>query len=362
MTLLNRYLCKRNLFLLVSILFMATGIYILADLFQLMDNFWSAGLGIGSIAIYFIAKMPMIISQVLPAVFLLSVVVQLSLMNKNREDVALQAGGVSPVRMVKFVLFYGLAWALIQLVFSQALGVYGERTASQLYAKEVKGRNDDSYFIEGLWFTKTPFVVRMGKAWPNQERANEVYVYHLTADGLGIENTYYAKSARSSKKDWILQNVEVVTPPKYSFSKEEQVALPIGQNLHAFKGYERKSSNSEMEIRDLWDNIKRLEAAGTNVEAMRTNFHSRFAYAFSIVAMGLLGLVITMRTSNIYMAVILSLICTFAYYVLNTILTTMGESGKIIPYIAVWTTNVIFSAGSLLYLFSNFMQTLRRKI
>ena len=46
----------------------------------------------GMVLTYFVVKMPLVISQILPVIFLLSTVIQLCIMARSRELTALQAG------------------------------------------------------------------------------------------------------------------------------------------------------------------------------------------------------------------------------------------------------------------------------
>ncbi len=362
MSILNRYLLRRNLFLLLVLLSMGACIYILSDLFQRLDVFLDAGRNAAFIALFFLVKLPVIISQILPAVFLLSLVIQFSLMNKNRENIALQSGGVSPTTMLRFALIYGLVWACCQFAFSQVLGVSGEKMAAEMWNEDVKGRNADEFTIKGLFFTQGNYVVHAAKAWPAQERAENVYVYRLSADGLSIEATHTAKRAESSVAGWTLFEVESIYPPTFSYKTYERLPLDIRQDLETFRSFQPKSKNSEIEIGELYSTINRLEQAGTNVEAMRTEFYGRFAYAGSIIAMGILALAISMRTESIYVGVLFSLVCTFLFYAATSFFAAMGETGALRPPVAAWASNFIFSSLGVAYILSHYIKTIRRKI
>ena len=65
----------------------------LTDLFERLDNFIEAGLSAGMVLTYFVVKTPLVISQILPVIFLLSTVIQLCLMARNRELTLCRPGG-----------------------------------------------------------------------------------------------------------------------------------------------------------------------------------------------------------------------------------------------------------------------------
>lgn len=362
MSILNRYLLKRNLFLLLTLLAIGSGVYVLSDLFQRIDVFLDSDEGLGIIGLYYLIKLPLIISQILPAVFLLSMVLQLLLMAKNRETVALQSGGVSPAAMIRFVVIYGIIWSCAQFGFSQVLGVYGERTSTSLWQEDVRGRDLQNAAIEGLLFTQGDYVVQTGKAWPQLERAENVHVYKLSPSGNDIVATYEAERAESGPSGWILYNVQIIEPPTFSFSRHESLSLDIRQDLDTFRNYNSQDKASEIDLGQLVSTIDRLELAGTNVESLRTEFHGRFAYAGSILVMGLLALALTMRVDSIYLGVILSLVATFLFYTANSFFSTMGQSGALPPPLAAWMGNITFAAISMSYIFSHYLRTIGRKI
>ena len=114
MSLLFRYLTKNNAMILLPTL--AVG-----------------GLSVGMVLTYFVVKMPLVISQILPVIFLLSTVIQLCIMARSRELTALQAGGISLGVVANSMILCGIFWGGVQLGFSEYLGVAGERESARIW-------------------------------------------------------------------------------------------------------------------------------------------------------------------------------------------------------------------------------------
>ena len=110
MSLLFRYLTKNNAMILLPTLAVGIGLYVLTDLFERLDNFIEAGLSVGMVLTYFVVKMPLVISQILPVIFLLSTVIQLCIMARSRELTALQAGGISLGVVANSMILCGIFW------------------------------------------------------------------------------------------------------------------------------------------------------------------------------------------------------------------------------------------------------------
>ena len=352
MKVLSRYLVRQNLFLLFIILLTGTGLYLLTDLFERLDNFLDAGLGIGMVLSYLLVKIPLIISQILPAVFFLSLVLQLNFLERSRELMALNAGGVSPFVILRFILVYSLIWAGGQLLFSQVIGVAGEQQAQRMWEEDVKGRSREDATLKGLWFTEGNIIAHIGLSYPAQGRGENIQAYKLDAAGLSITEIIRAATFSIVDGKWILSDGEILTPASYSGMPFATYELPIHQDLRTFQlGGARLKRVAQLSLLELSDNIERLQLAGSNVESLRTVWHGKMAYAASLIVLGMLALVVSNVTGNIYKAVALSLVIAFLYFSLNTLGLSMGEKGILPPAVAAWLANIFFSCAGLLRLF-----------
>ncbi len=336
MSLLQRYLVKQNMFLLLLVLSAGTAIYLLTDLIERMDVFMDAGLGIKDMLLYCLLKLPMIISQILPAVFLLALVLQLNILERSRELIALRAGGVSPLVLARFVLIYGLIWAVGQLFFSQAAGSFGERAAARMWQEQVRGKDLNAQAISGLWFTEGARVFHLDTAYPNQGTGQGLLMYRLDDKGLSIEEIIRAESFTIEKKRWVLNNAVRILPGSFAAERLPELELPIRQDLKAFATVESVARPSALPLWELSALISRLQKSGSNVEGLRTAWHGKLSYAASIMVMGLVALLISQVTSNVYKAMGLSLLGAFLFYSLNTWCSALGERGLVPPPVGGW--------------------------
>lgn len=353
MKLLTRYLIRQNLFLLAIILLMGTGLYVLTDLFERLDNFLIGEVGPGTILIFFLVKLPSIISAILPAVYLIALVVQMNMLDRSRELVALSAGGISSSALVRFVIVYGLIWAVGQFLFAQVLGVAGERSATRIWQEKVRGSVLEEARIKGLWFTEQNRIVHIGVAYPVQQRGENILVYTLDATGVGIDSIIKAERFTIKKDDtWLLEKGGELVPARYATTAFESLELPLTQDLRAFqvRSHSGNVRPNQLSLLELSETIQRLERAGSNVESLRTAWHGKLAYAGSILVMGLLALLVTRLTSNIYKAIVLSLIIVFFYYGTNTISASMADKGILMPLVGSWFANAFFFLGSTFFL------------
>lgn len=352
MTLLTRYLIRQNLFLIFAILLVGTGLYLLTDMFERLDHFLESGAGLSLMLSYFLVKLPMIISQILPAVYMISVVAQMNFLERSRELTALTAGGVSPAVLVRFVLIYGIIWSMGQFAFAQFIGVVGERTATRIWQEDVRGRNAKEASIKGLWFTEHNLVVHVTEAFPAQGRGEGILIYDLDDSGITIHEIIKAKSFSIKQRgEWVLEDGESLKPADYAVTAFAARTMPLQQDLKVFQiATQSGIKPSELSLLELRDTIARLESSGSNVEILRTAWHGKVSYACSIVIMGLLALIISRLTPSIYKAISLSLVVVFFYYGINTFCLSMGEKGIVAPIVGAWFANLFFFGLGILWL------------
>lgn len=346
MTLLTRYLFRQNLFLLFTILLVGTGLYVLTDVFERLDIFLESGTSAGSILFFFALKIPTIISLILPAVYLIALVVQLNILDRNREIIALTAGGISPGAFIRFIIFYGIMWALLQLAFAQFFSVQGEKEAARMWQEDVRGRTLEDAALKGLWFTENANIVHIGLVYPVQKKGRDILIYRLNKDNSGIETITRAKTfIIDTKGKWTLFEGSQLVPSEYTSTPFDLLTVPLNQDLRAFQVWSSSSAirPTHLSLFELHDTITRLEQAGSNVERLLTAWHGKLAYACSIFIMGLLAYIVSRLTSNIYLAIVSSLLIVFFYYTINTLSGTLGEKGVVAPVIAAWFANALFA-------------------
>lgn len=343
---LEQYLVRQNLFYILVCLAAGACIYLLSDLFDRLDDFMEAGLGVQTMLYYFGVKIPVIFSQIFPAVFLLAVVIQLGVMSRNREVVALRAGGVSMNWFVRFFVVYGFLLSCFLFVFSQYVGVYGEQEASRIWKEDVRKKEMDEVVLTNLWFRDGPYIVHAGTALPALSRAMDVTVYEFDLDSERLIRIISAQKALIDEHGWGLTEAQELDSRSFVSTMRSTQFLPVRQGLDAFREAESKSKHARMPIWELSDLIEKLEISGSNVEALRTVWHSKWSYAFAVLTMSLVALAVFTFLDNVYAGIGLSLVLVFSYYALYVVGVSAGQKGLLPPVAAAWLANVVFCAGA----------------
>jgi len=350
MGVLSRYLIRQNLYLMGICLAVGTCIYLLSDIFDRLDDFIRAGLGAETILLYFVVKVPMIVSQLMPAIFLLAMVLQFGILARSREMLALHAGGVSFAWFIRFFVVYALIWSGGQLVFSQFLGVFGDYEAHRIWKEDVHKRYLDELTIDNLWFRDGPFIVTAQKAFPGKSRAEGITVYEFTTDNQELIRILTAKKALVDDHGWGLLDVHELDTRTFVGVNRLSQFLSVRQNLKAYAAVEVKGDTARLPLFELSKAIRKLEESGSNVEILQTVWHGKLSYAFSMVTMALVALALVTWSRNMYANIGLSLVFIFAQYGIHVIGVSAGEQGVLPPVMAAWLGNGVMGGLAMLRL------------
>lgn len=344
--LLTRYLLKNNLWLITICMVLGTSLYMLSELFDRLDDFLEAQVPWSTIGIYFLAKLPMVVAQVLPAVFMTAMLVQICAMRSNREMLALNAGGVRPSRFLVVFLCASLFWAGAQLALSQFLAVKGHEITRRIWQEDVRNRSDSRRLVYDMWLREGDLLAHFDQANPISEVGNGLTIYELSDAENALLRIIHAEVFSTSDMGWRLEKVRVLDTTKFVEQEQAQLFLPLKARLSSFKVAAGRFSPSSLPLWRLGRVIDAMHASGSNVEGLRTLFHARISYALAVTVMTLAGLAILSFQLNVYLTLVMGLVAAFVLLGLHVIGITAGEKGLLPPLAAAWMGNVLMALAA----------------
>lgn len=345
MRLLTRYILRQNLYLLLLICGIGLGVYVFIELFDRLDDFLEAGVGAGSIAAYFFYRVPFILAQIFPAVFLVALMVQLGLMLRNRELLALEACSVSPGNVARSVLWYALALCLAQFVFSEVLGVSGHKAAERIWSEEVRNRQVATRKLSDVWFREGSRIVHMGTLTPAARKGSDLTVYVLGENDSGrVAEVIKAKRFSVTADGWVLSDTTSIVPDTFVTRNAPRLELDLATDVASFLVIDPKTKLESLPLWQLGREIRRLQDSGSNIERLQTAWHMKLAYAGSVLVMALIALAAISVFGSLYVIIPVGLVTTFCYYGLFVLCASAGEKGLVPPVLAAWAANAVFAA------------------
>lgn len=354
MTILSKYVIKNHTSFMLLTLGLGIAIFIIIDLIERADIFLTYEGGGAYILPYYLLKLPGIISQILPAVFLLATVILLCIMNSSRETVALFAGGISLAVLIRILMILGLFWGCVQFFCSQVLVVYCEESATKMWREDVRKWDNDEKKIESQWFIEDQFIVHVNTMFESG-KGTGFTAYQLSRNENEIRATIKAQSFVAKENQWILNNVTIMKPNSFEIEFLDVADLPLAQNPSFFFVAQQREPQ-KLDFFILGQAIERLEVSGSNVEDLKTIWYGKLAYSLSICVFAFVATAIVTYKENVYIAVILSVVMAFCAYVLTMFGDSLGKVGSIPPLVAAFGPQFLVFSGAfarIFYVLSN---------
>ncbi len=335
MKLLTKYIIKNHTRLIFMTLAIGICIYILIDLIEKADIFMASKRPLYYALEYYFLKLPFIVSQTLPSIFLLSSVIFLSIMISSREAIALQAGGVSIYEITKNLICLGIFWAVVQFALSQMLMYITEQKAFSLWRYEVRERLFVEKSLENVWFLDSGYVVHVGLVYERGQGENLV-AYKVNDDMKTVEEIIRAKTFNTYHDTWQLEDVTFYYPENFREEQKENYILPVNQSMDFYFVSSQEENTQQLSFFLLSDAIKHLQNSGSNIENLLTIWHGKITYSVMVAVFAVLAVAIVTYNANIYIAVMLAVVVSFISYVLSNFGIFLGQSGKVPPLFGAW--------------------------
>lgn len=105
---------------------------------------------------------------------------------------------------------------------------------------------------------------------------------------------------------------------------------------------------SEMRLKELWEEIQKVETKDVKYNMLVMEFHEKFSVPFSCLILGFIGLAIAVQSKayGFSAGVAMALGVFLGYYVLLSAAKSFGESGAIPPALGMWMPNILLGALS----------------
>jgi lipopolysaccharide export system permease protein len=351
MRLIDRYVLFEFVKNFLIALFVLGTVFFIADYLR---GVWDADVSPFVLFKYGAYQIPMILCQMVPPAAMLGTTVTLSMLNRKNELTAMHASGVS-LGHISSLLFGAIFIACcLTLVSYDRVVPPLARSRTAYYWKAIKGRTDFTMDIKTskIWYRSKNFIYNLRI----YDKATS------TIHGIGIyffDNKFHlvqhveAETARYDLKlhEWDLKDGMLTIFPEdngFPLSKHfDEKRLNLPETPSDFLEIEKQVET--LRLKDLRSFIKRNKEAGLDTKAYEVDFHSRVAVSFIPLIMGLLAIPYSVRPKRqggLGKDLATALGWIFSYWLLFSLSLSLGKSGAIVPWMAVWGPCALFFAAA----------------
>lgn len=344
MTRFDRYLLASFTRLLLLTVCAFIGLYLLIDFFEKIGDLLDSTLSIGQQVLFFAAKTPLILQQVLPLATLMAVFLTLGQLSRSSELTAMRAAGISLGRIAAPLLFSGLLLGAVTFLVSEYVTPISSLKTATLWQQTRK--SPTHLTTQDLWLRTADGILYIRDSFPQNARLEGVSFFQLD-DAFRIQQRIDADEAVYTAQRW-----QWLGTRGYTFGEDgtARVLADVPQELaqldrRPMDFQPDRDEDVHLSFSTLWQKQQRQVREGLPSRRMTVEIHARLAAPFACLVMAFLGIPFALQTgrkSGLAMGLAISVFAGVIYFVLNAVLLATGYAGQLQPVVAAWCTNLLF--------------------
>ena len=366
-TLLDRYVGRSYLRLLLLVLVAFSSIYALAEFMDLFDDVQQNHVK-GRVVVHYYAYHIFWIAHFLtPLAVLVGVLATFGILSRRNEITAMKAGGLSLYRAALPVVALAMLLGATLYGMQESILPHTNRIA-EMDKNVIKGRppqssglldrrwilGSDSRFYNYDYLSEKKRPVGLAEGRERLDFALfGLRVYDVDPEEWRLRDALYAAQASWNGQGYDLERGwRRGLPPRSAFRTFDAARTRDLEPPSYFTREERPSDS--MSFPELRSHIEALESLGFDTLKLQVQLHRKLAFPFSALVMVLLGIPFSFvvgRRGALY-GVATSLVIAILYWAVMETFQALGENAILPPLLAAWAPNLIFSASGL-YLMLN---------
>jgi len=347
--LFDRYITMRLLPPLLLVVFSTALLYVIGDLSSNIEDMARNNVPAGVILAYYANLVPQVFLDVTPFALMISVLILLTLLERQQEMTALKAAGISLFRLTIPILLVasvsaGSLWLLGEVVVPNS-----NREAQRLLDR-IKGRETTRTYraSDRQWL-----LSRDSESLYNflryDDPSNTLIRFTMFRVDENMDLKFYLFSRRVRFFDgvwvadsgWFRQIFPDGTDEFKRISAPMKLEIPEGPDYFG-QEYRRPS---EMSVGELASYIRELVDSGYRPNKLIVRWHQKFAYPLSAFVMVLLALPFGLnrggRRVTTMQGVAVALMLGIAYFMSTSLFGRLGEVDVLPPAIGAWAPVVL---------------------
>ena len=353
MTVMDRYLAREFLRLFALALVTFVGLFLVIEFFEKLRMILKYHATLADSLVFFAARLPWMVSQVIPMAALLATVLSLTLLSRNGEITALRCGGISLRRLALPYLGCGLALTLLNGFIQEVAAPRGFAFAREVKEVRIKGKSPRSlHKTEDLWLRSGNNVVHVGRVEPEGTVLVDVTVAELS--GSRVVRRADAREARWDGERWQLVDAEIRIFGADGIPRTEratEIPCTLEERPEDFRIAEVTAD--EESWTDLRYRLERNRKQGLDTRDLEVGLWAKTSVPFVTVLMPLLAFPFGVRAGrrgSTSAGIVLAILLGFSYWLVLAVGLSLGKTDVLPPILAAWVGNIVFAVLGLVLL------------
>jgi lipopolysaccharide export system permease protein len=347
---LDRYLTReftRNLLLITGSFI---SLFLIIDFFEKIRMFLSNQATFVQMALHFLFRIPMVLSQSLPAAVLLASLMTYGILSRHSEIVAMKANGISLYRLSLPVLIIAALISGLVFLLSEWVTPYTNERSEYIRLVEVQKRPSlGSFKQDQLWYRGEKGIYNFNLFDPVGNRLQGIVIHYLDRE-MNLLMRLDAERGEWRDGRWHFENVLIARFPEGPFPSVEKLAHHVADIPEKPDDFKVVQKDVEMMgYFELDRYIKKLRSEGYDATRYETDLQGKIAFPLVGVIMAVIGIAFSLRSERsggIAQGIGAGLLIGFSYWLVYAFGLSLGRSGTFSPLVAAWFANALFTALS----------------
>ncbi len=322
-------------------------IYLIVDFFEHVDQMLANNVPLREIYIYFLWKVPTVATQGIPMAAMLSAIIGLGLMKRNRELIALETAGVSPTYYAAPIAMAALALSVVHFCVAEFAARPLNQKMEETWQVKVEHKQPTAWMNpENLWYRAENTIYQI-RFYDRKKNIMQITSIFFLDPSFRLIQRVDARRITWTNPGWLAEDGLIIglhngTPEQQWFDRKQ---LDLNITPKDFQAGQTVPDN--LSWKDLHRYVEKIEGEGFSATPYRVDLNMRIASPFATFILALLGILVALRPGlhgGIGAGVGISLGVAFAFIAVSNVGTSLASAGALPPFFGVWAGNIIFSA------------------
>jgi len=361
MKIIDKYLLKHFIGPFLFCLMVLITLYIVIDVFDKLSEMLESNVDLKILFPYYLNLIPLMFVQMAPIAVLVSIMYSLGIFNRYNEILAMQASGISLLRILSPLIIAGLFISIVVFVVNDKVVPGGTINASEIKEEKIekakikKKLKKKEKILENIaFYGKENKIIYVRRYSVYDNKINEIIIY-TQDENQNIVSKTTAQEALWENNRWRGKNVisfhldsigHIIGEPefyeeKYLDTKEMPLDFKKRRHQAGFMSFEF------MSFKELKEYIERLSfEKGPMIRNLKISLNQKIAFPFVNLIVVLIAspfALVHTRKGGVLTGIGITIVLVSGYYAVMTISLAIGKAGFLHPLIAVWSTNILFA-------------------
>ncbi len=355
MKIIDRYIFRQFALLFVLMLFILCTLVTVVKFVDEIEYFSKNHTPASVIIEYFVYFIPTSMDRIISLSVVISVLSLLLLFNLHNELTAIQAGGISRVRVAGVILFCSLLITAFLWVNNETILPRAYRKSKTIQTQKIEKKPSMGFVAEKQIWLKGPAdeFYSIALVGPGATTLQDAFIYQMSHDGSRLLSQVHIKTALWDKqtKSWQAKDIRErkfdtdAALLKETFTREKQYAIQFKPEDFI----QVVQTPNQMNTKQLREQIALLKLGDMDTKEASVYYYGRYAGIMSPIIMALIGLCYGFYISRMQIAsgFATAILWALAYLLLTQFSITIGKTGILPPLACAWLGNVLVGGWSL---------------